>query len=130
VQQFLRFTEYYWYFVPNYSKIAWLLLNLTKKGPVWHWERPQHDAFEELRVHLVKKFPHMTLAKKSETLRMRNFAEKWLFGVIFCRNLRMQESVGALPKIKKNRDISRHISIFIPAPTWHDVTSFYYTLPQ
>jgi hypothetical protein len=38
VQQFLGFTGYYRYFVPNYSKIAWPLLDLTKKGLVWHWE--------------------------------------------------------------------------------------------
>jgi hypothetical protein len=32
VRQFLRLTGYYWYFVPNYLKIARLLLNLTKKN--------------------------------------------------------------------------------------------------
>jgi hypothetical protein len=38
VQQFLGFTGYYWYFVPNYSKIARPLLDLTKKALVWRWE--------------------------------------------------------------------------------------------
>jgi hypothetical protein len=52
VQQFLGFTGYYRYFVPNYSKIAWPLLDLTKKGLIWHWEQPQHDAFEELKTKM------------------------------------------------------------------------------
>jgi hypothetical protein len=52
VRQFLGFTEYYRYFVLNYSKITQPLLNLTKKGLVWHWERPQHDAFEELKTRM------------------------------------------------------------------------------
>jgi hypothetical protein len=52
VRQFLGFTGYYRYFVPNYSKIARLLLDLTKKGPVWCWEQPQHDTFEELKTRM------------------------------------------------------------------------------
>jgi hypothetical protein len=52
VRQFLGFTGYYRYFVPNYSKIARPLLDLTKKGLVWRWEQPQHDAFEELKTRM------------------------------------------------------------------------------
>ena len=52
VQQFLGFTSYYWYFVPNYSKIAWPLLNLTKKTIPWHWGKEQEEAFEELKSHM------------------------------------------------------------------------------
>ena len=37
VRQFLGFTGYYRYFVPNYSKIAQPLLDLTKKSQVWSW---------------------------------------------------------------------------------------------
>jgi hypothetical protein len=52
VQQFLGFMGYYRYFVPNYLKIAQPLLNLTKKGLVWCWQWPQHNAFEELKMRM------------------------------------------------------------------------------
>ena len=50
IQQFLGFTGYYWYFVPNYSTIAWPLLDLMKKTTPWHWGEKQFKAFEELKT--------------------------------------------------------------------------------
>ncbi len=41
VQQFLGFTGYYQYSIPNYSKIACPLLDLTRKTTSWHWDKPQ-----------------------------------------------------------------------------------------
>src|SRR5258708_12114135 len=55
VCSFLRFTGYYCYFVPNYSKIAHPLLNLTKKSIVWHWGEPQFKAFEMLKTLMCQK---------------------------------------------------------------------------
>ena len=52
VRQFLGFTGYYRYFVPNYSKIARPLLDLTKKSQVWSWGREAHQAFEELKTRM------------------------------------------------------------------------------
>ena len=50
IQQFLGFTGYYCYFVPNYSSIARPLLDLTKKTTPWHWGEWQFKAFEELKT--------------------------------------------------------------------------------
>jgi hypothetical protein len=50
IRQFLGFTGYYRYFVPNYSKIARPLLDLTKKGVDWYWDKPQMKAFKELKT--------------------------------------------------------------------------------
>src|SRR5260221_12465766 len=50
VRQFLGFTGYYRYFIPNYSKIARPLLDLTKKTTPWHWDQPQFKAFETLKT--------------------------------------------------------------------------------
>jgi hypothetical protein len=52
VRQFLGFTGYYRYFVPNYSKIARPLLELTRKDTVWHWNNDQQKAFDELKTRM------------------------------------------------------------------------------
>ena len=49
IRKFLGFTGYYRYFVPNYSRIARPLLDLTKKATPWNWGKRQQEAFEELR---------------------------------------------------------------------------------
>src|SRR5260370_2253837 len=55
VCSFLGFTGYYWYFVPNYSKVARPLLDLTKKTTPWHWDQPQFKAFETLKTLMCQK---------------------------------------------------------------------------
>jgi len=52
IQKFLGFTGYYRYFIPNYSKIAHPLLDLTKKATPWHWEHDHFCAFEELKTRM------------------------------------------------------------------------------
>jgi reverse transcriptase-like protein len=41
---------YYRYFVPNYSKIARPLLDLTKKATSWHWGPEQMKVFKTLKT--------------------------------------------------------------------------------
>ena len=50
VRSFLGFTGFYRYFVPNYSKIAHPLLNLTKKNTTWNWGPEQTKAFKTLKT--------------------------------------------------------------------------------
>ena len=52
IRKFLGFTGYYRYFVPNYSKIARSLLDLTKKATPWLWEPKHKRAFEELKTRM------------------------------------------------------------------------------
>jgi Reverse transcriptase (RNA-dependent DNA polymerase) len=54
VRQFLGFTGYYRYFVPNYSKIARPLLDLTKKTTPWCWGKEQIEVFKELKSRMCK----------------------------------------------------------------------------
>ena len=54
IRQFLGFTGYYCYFIPNYSKIARPLLDLTKKATVWQWTDHHSKAFEELKTHMCQ----------------------------------------------------------------------------
>ena len=49
VRAFLGFTGFYRYFVPNYSKIARPLIELTKKAVPFHWSEAQLKAFETLK---------------------------------------------------------------------------------
>jgi hypothetical protein len=50
VCQFLGFTRYYQYFIPNYSKVARPLLDLTKKALAWQWGPEQMKAFKTLKT--------------------------------------------------------------------------------
>jgi len=59
VQSFLGFTGFYRYFIPNYSKIARPLLDLTKKTMAWHWDDRQKQAFEHLKT-LMCRHPVLT----------------------------------------------------------------------
>ena len=52
VRQFLGFTGYYCYFMPNYSSIAQPLLDLTKKTTPWHWGEQQFKVLEELKTQM------------------------------------------------------------------------------
>jgi len=55
VRQFLRFTGYYRYFIPNYSKITHPLLDLTRETTPWHWDKLQLQAFETLKTLMCRK---------------------------------------------------------------------------
>src|ERR1700760_337286 len=50
VRAFLGLTGFYRYFVPNYSKVARPLIELTKKDTPFHWEEQQVKAFETLKT--------------------------------------------------------------------------------
>jgi hypothetical protein len=54
IRKFLGFIGYYRYFIPNYSKIARPLLDLTKKAVVWDWGPRQMRAFEELKMRMCQ----------------------------------------------------------------------------
>jgi len=50
VRSFLGFTGFYRYFIPNYSRVAQPLLDLTKKATPWIWTEAQTKAFETLKT--------------------------------------------------------------------------------
>jgi Reverse transcriptase (RNA-dependent DNA polymerase) len=55
VRNFLGFTGYYWYFIKDYSKIAWPLLQLTHLTSTWQWNEEEQAAFETLRQAMINK---------------------------------------------------------------------------
>ncbi len=52
VQAFLRLTNYYQKFVPNYAKIAEPLTQLMHKNKRWHWDKKQKNVFHTLKRSL------------------------------------------------------------------------------
>jgi hypothetical protein len=55
IQKLLGFMGYYWYFIQDYSHLAWPLLDLTQKATPWHWEKDQQGAFETLHDQMCSK---------------------------------------------------------------------------
>jgi len=55
VCKFLGFTGYYCYFIKDYSKIAWPLLQLTHLTTPWSWQQEEQAAFETLHKAMMDK---------------------------------------------------------------------------
>src|SRR5712672_4360949 len=55
IRSFLGFTGFYCYFIPNYSRVACPLLDLTKKVTPWVWAEAQMKAFETLKTLMCTK---------------------------------------------------------------------------
>jgi RNase H-like domain found in reverse transcriptase len=55
VRKFLGFTGYYRYFIKDYSKIAWPLLQLTHLMTPWSWQNEEQTAFETLCKAMIDK---------------------------------------------------------------------------
>jgi hypothetical protein len=53
--KFLGFMGYYCYFIKDYSKITWPLLQLTHLGKPWIWGEEEQDAFETLQLAMIDK---------------------------------------------------------------------------
>ena len=54
VQSFLEFTNFYYRFIKKYSQITANLINLTKKGYKWVWNKITEEAFKELKKQFIK----------------------------------------------------------------------------
>ena len=49
VRSFIRFCNFYWKFIPNFSALAQPLHNLIKKGTTFLWGKEQDDTFIKLK---------------------------------------------------------------------------------
>ncbi len=54
IRSFVGFCQYYRNFVPNFSKIAAPLHELTKKGVKYHWNAACEEAFQTLKRKLME----------------------------------------------------------------------------
>ena len=53
VQSFLRFCNFYWRFIKDYSQVAQPLNQLTKREVPFVWDNKCQEAFEELKQQLT-----------------------------------------------------------------------------
>ena len=66
VQSFIGLASYYRRFIPNFSKIAKPIVNLTKKDVKFNWDDGCQSAFDELKKHLSSS-PILTFPNFEET---------------------------------------------------------------
>jgi hypothetical protein len=119
VRQFLGFTGYYRYFVPNYSKIARPLLDLTKKNLVWRWERPQHDAFEELKTRMCCS-PVLTQPDFKKKFYLQMDASAYGMGAVLSQQGRNPFYARKNSK-PKNHPIAYYSATFTPTERNYDI---------
>ena len=53
VQSFLGFTNFYHRFIKGFSRLARPLFELTQNDSKWHWDEPEHSAFEAIQDWIV-----------------------------------------------------------------------------
>jgi len=50
VQSFVRFINFYWQFIQDFSHVAKSLHQLTKKGEAWRWTEAEQEAFDTRKL--------------------------------------------------------------------------------
>ena len=55
VQSFLGFANFYQWFIPDYSNVVHLLIDLTKKNLAWNWIPQCQSAFDSLKSLFLSK---------------------------------------------------------------------------
>ncbi|XP_058106972.1 uncharacterized mitochondrial protein AtMg00860-like [Magnolia sinica] len=84
VQSFLRMVGYYRYFIKEFSRIARLLTQLTKKDARFMWDENAEVAFQELKMRLTSA-PVLTLPE-GEKFVVYSDASKLGLGCVLMQN--------------------------------------------
>ncbi len=120
VHSFLGFTRYYCYFVPNYSKVACPLLDLTKKSIVWHWGEAQFKAFETLKTLMCRR-PVLIQPNFERRFYLQTDASTYGIGVV----LSQEQGKGDMPSDKKGKPklhpIAYYSATFTPTERNYDI---------
>ena len=111
VRRFLGFTGYYCYFIKNYSQIVRPLLELTRKGTPWHWDKPQQGAFEALRKKMCEK-PILANPDPKKMFYLQTDALSSGAGAVLSQE---EDST------KKRRPVTYFSCIYLPAEANYDI---------
>ena len=116
VRAFLGFTGFYRYFIPNYSKIARPLIDLTRKATPFHWEPPQVKAFETLKTIMCRK-PILRQPNYDDPFFLLTDASAYGVGAV------LSQEGETNPRSKKPflHPIAYYSSTFIPAERNYDI---------
>jgi hypothetical protein len=120
IRKFLGFTGYYRYFIPNYSRIARPLLDLTKKSVAWDWGPKQFQAFEELKTRMCKS-PVLTQPNFNKRFYLQTDASAYGVGTVLS-----QEGGNTTPSLRKRtkptlRPIAYYSATFTPTERNYDI---------
>src|SRR5260221_3113541 len=70
VQSFLRFVNFYWKFIHDFSDIAHPLYALTHKTQWWAWGSPKQEAFNSLKKAITST-PVLTFPSQSVNFHLK-----------------------------------------------------------
>jgi hypothetical protein len=119
VRQFLSFTGYYHYFVPNYSKIACPLLDLTKKTKTWHWGPAQHATFLELKSRMCSS-PVLTQPDFNKCFYLQTNASTYGVGTILSQEGKTSPTLAKRVK-PATHPIAYYSATFTPMERNYDI---------
>jgi hypothetical protein len=81
VQSFLSFTNFYQWFIQDFSHHAWPLFDLTSKNAPWTWGEAQQTAFDELK-HAVTSQPVLMFADDAHPFRIEADSSDFATGAV------------------------------------------------
>jgi len=117
VHSFLGFTGFYRYFIPNYSRIARPLLDLTKKATPWVWTEAQTTAFETLKKLMCSK-PVLTQPQYDKPFVVHTDASAYGVGAILLQEGEINPQKPLKPRL---HPIAYYSATFTPTERNYDI---------
>src|SRR5712671_5272140 len=117
VRSFLGFTGFYRYFIPNYSRVARPLLDLTKKATPWVWTEAQSTAFETLKKLMCSK-PVLTQPQYDRPFIVHTDASAYGVGAILLQEGEVNPQKPSKPRL---HPIAYYSATFTPTERNYDI---------
>src|SRR5882757_911641 len=117
VCSFLGFTGFYRYFIPNYSRVARPLLDLTKKVMPWIWMEAQTTAFETLKKLMCSK-PVLTQPQYDKPFVVHTDASAYGVGTILLQEGDINPQKPSKPRL---HPIAYYSATFTPTERNYDI---------
>src|SRR5712675_1224823 len=117
IRSFLGFTGFYRYFIPNYSRVARPLLDLTKKATPWAWTADQTKAFETLKWLMCSK-PVLTQPQYNKPFVVHTDASAYGVGAILLQAGEINPKNPLKPRL---HPIAYYSATFTPTERNYDI---------